>query len=133
MALTSAVLSVRGMTCSSCTSTIESNIGQLEGIKALEVSLEKGEVYVTFQQLSKLSPALIAEKISDMGFEASVKQLMGTEEVIFYFTGGAKSSAEINLLKEKLTSIEGVEKISISPASDTVSILLKGLPPDVVR
>jgi Cu+-exporting ATPase len=87
MTLSAAVLSVQGMTCTSCTSTIESNIEQLEGVTDIKISLEKGEVYVVFAPQSKLSPRILAEKISDMGFEASVKQSSETQEVVFYFKG----------------------------------------------
>jgi cation transport ATPase len=84
MALRTAVLSIQGMTC---TSTMESRIRQLEGVTDVRIALEKGEVYVEFVPQSKLSPGILAEKISDMGFEASVKQSTGTQEVIFYFKG----------------------------------------------
>jgi Cu+-exporting ATPase len=87
MTLSAAVLSVQGMTCTSCTSTIESNIEQLEGVTDVKVSLEKAEVYVVFASQSELSPRILAEKISDMGFEASVKQSSEPQEVVFYFKG----------------------------------------------
>jgi Cu+-exporting ATPase len=87
MTLSTAVLSVQGMTSTSCTTTIESVIEQLEGVNDIKISLEKGEVYVEYAPQSKLSPMILAEKISDMGFEASVKQSNETEEVVFYFKG----------------------------------------------
>jgi Cu+-exporting ATPase len=87
MALSTVVLSVQGMTCTSCTSAIESNIEQLDGVEDVGVSLEKGEVFVAFASESKLSPGILAEKICDMGFEASVKQSSETQEVVFYFNG----------------------------------------------
>jgi Cu+-exporting ATPase len=87
MTLSAAVLSVQGMTCTSCTSTIESNIEQLEGVTDIKISLEKGEVYVVFTPQSKLSPRILAEKISDMGFEASVKESSETQEVLFHLKG----------------------------------------------
>lgn len=87
MTLSAAVLSVQGMTCTSCTSAIESTIEQLEGVTDIKISLEKCEVYVVFAPESKLSPRILAEKICDMGFEASVKQSSETQEVVFYFKG----------------------------------------------
>jgi hypothetical protein len=44
-------------------------------------------MYVVFAPESKLSPRILAEKICDMGFEASVKQSSETQEVVFYFKG----------------------------------------------
>jgi copper chaperone CopZ len=84
MALSTAILSVQGMTC---TSTIVSSIGQLEGVMDVGISLEKGEVYVSYSLQSELSPQILAEKISDMGFEASVKDSSGTQEVVFCAKG----------------------------------------------
>jgi hypothetical protein len=84
MALSTAVPSVQGMTHKS---TIESNIEQLEGAAGSGVSLEKGDMCVTFAPQSKLSPGIPAEKISDMGLEASEKQSSGIQDVIFYFKG----------------------------------------------
>jgi len=84
MALSTAILSVQGMTC---TSTIVSRIGQLEGVMDVGISLEKSEVYVAFSPQLELSPWILAEKISDMGFEASVKESSGPKEVVFCSKG----------------------------------------------
>jgi copper chaperone CopZ len=84
MALSTAVLSVQGITC---TSTIVSRIGQLEGVMDVGISIEKGEVCVAFSPQSALSPQILAEKISEMGFEASVKESSGTQEVVFCSKG----------------------------------------------
>jgi len=84
MALSTAILSVQGMTC---TSTIVSKIGQLEGVMDVGISLEKGEVYVSFSLQSELSPQILAEKISDLGFKASVQESSGTREVVFCSKG----------------------------------------------
>ena len=84
MALSTAILSVQGMTCPS---TIVSRIGQLEGVKGVGISLEKGEVCVSFSPQSELSPRILAEKISDMGFKASVQESSGTQEVVFCSKG----------------------------------------------
>jgi len=84
MALSTAILTVQGMTC---TSTIVSSIGQLEGVVDVGISLENGEVYVAFLPQSELSPWILAEKISDMGFKASVKESSGPKEVVFCSKG----------------------------------------------
>jgi copper chaperone CopZ len=84
MALSTAILSVQGMTC---TSTIVSKIGQLEGVMDVGISLKKGEVYVSFSQQSELSPRILAEKISDLGFKAAVQESSGTREVVFCSKG----------------------------------------------
>ena len=87
MASSKTVLSVQGMTCKSCTTAIESKIGQLKGVEDLSISLEKGEVYVTLEPHSRLSPQMVAETISDMGFIALVKNATESQDVVFYFKG----------------------------------------------
>jgi len=115
------------------TSTVVSRIGQLEGIMDVGISLEKGEVYVVFSPHSELSPQILAEKICDMGFEASVKESSGTQEVVFCSKDGAKSKADAELLKQKLADIDGVENIIVSSGLDSVTVTLKGLLPDALR
>ena len=65
------VLSVAGMTCQSCVQLIESTVGQLPGVRAIKVSLQRNEAFVEHDphlvQTNKLSSA-----IYDMGFDASV-------------------------------------------------------------
>jgi len=84
MALSTAILTVQGMTC---TSTIVSRIGQLEGVMDVGISLEKGEVYVAFSPQSELSSWILAERISNMGFKASVKESSGPKEMVFCSKG----------------------------------------------
>jgi hypothetical protein len=84
MALSTTVSSVQGMTR---TSTVESNIEQVQGAAEFGVLLDKGEVYATFAPQSKLSPGILLKNISDMSHESSKKQPNGIQDVVFYFKG----------------------------------------------
>jgi hypothetical protein len=46
---------------------------------------------------------------------------------------GAKSTADSELLKQKLADIDSVENIVISSGLDSVTVTLKGLLPDALR
>ncbi len=42
-------LSITGMSCMGCVETVRSSIAQLEGIDSVNVSLDKGNAFVTFK------------------------------------------------------------------------------------
>jgi hypothetical protein len=45
---------------------------------------------------------------------------------------GAKSKADLELLKQKLADIDGAENIIMSSGLDSVTVTLKGLLPDAL-
>lgn len=66
-------LRVEGMTCHSCTSTIEGKLGKLQGVQRIRVSLDNKEAVVVYQP-----PLITAEEIKQQieaaGFTASFKK-----------------------------------------------------------
>ncbi|KNC81995.1 hypothetical protein SARC_05708 [Sphaeroforma arctica JP610] len=69
--LTSARLSIEGMTCTSCVKNIEVKIGSEIGVLKIKVDLVGCSASVTLDT-SLTSSAAVAEAIEDMGFEAAV-------------------------------------------------------------
>eukprot|EP00040_Diaphanoeca_grandis_P036846 m.237003 g.237003 ORF g.237003 m.237003 type:complete len:1321 (-) comp33697_c0_seq1:33-3995(-) len=62
---------VDGMTCGSCSATIEDVIGHSKGVKDIKVSWENGIAMVQYDP-TQTSPAVICEDIDDMGFPAKL-------------------------------------------------------------
>ncbi|EAU90446.1 copper P-type ATPase CtaA [Coprinopsis cinerea okayama7 len=62
-------LRIYGMTCGSCTSAIESGLGEVDGVASVSVSLAAESCEVRFDR-SKITPREMVEHISDMGFDA---------------------------------------------------------------
>ncbi|NXR52439.1 ATP7A ATPase, partial [Hippolais icterina] len=66
-------LKVEGMTCHSCTSTIEGKLGKLQGVQRIRVSLDNKEAVVVYQP-----PLITAEEIKQQieaaGFTATFKK-----------------------------------------------------------
>ncbi|KAF6761735.1 copper P-type ATPase CtaA, partial [Ephemerocybe angulata] len=62
-------LQVYGMTCGSCTSTIENGLAAVPGITSVSVSLATEMCTVKFDR-SQITPRDMVEHISDMGFDA---------------------------------------------------------------
>uniref|UniRef100_A0A803YJH3 Copper-transporting ATPase 1 n=1 Tax=Meleagris gallopavo TaxID=9103 RepID=A0A803YJH3_MELGA len=66
-------LKVEGMTCHSCTSTIEGKIGKLQGIQRIKVSLDNQEAVVMYQP-HLITAEEIKCQIEAAGFTASFKK-----------------------------------------------------------
>uniref|UniRef100_A0A8C3V7B7 P-type Cu(+) transporter n=1 Tax=Catharus ustulatus TaxID=91951 RepID=A0A8C3V7B7_CATUS len=66
-------LKVDGMTCHSCTSTIEGKLGKLQGIQRIRVSLDNKEAVVVYQP-SLITAEEIKQQIEGAGFTAAFKK-----------------------------------------------------------
>ncbi|XP_061454900.1 copper-transporting ATPase 1 isoform X2 [Rhineura floridana] len=66
-------LKVEGMTCHSCTSTIEGKIGKLQGVTRIKVSLDNQEAVVVYQP-HLITSEEIKDQIEAAGFIASIKK-----------------------------------------------------------
>ena len=60
-------IKVKGMSCQHCVMSVTKALGQLEGIKNVEVDLAKGEV--RFDNSKGVTSNLIEKAISDAGYE----------------------------------------------------------------
>ncbi|UJR35787.1 hypothetical protein I4U23_028535 [Adineta vaga] len=69
---TQKVFSVTGMTCQSCIKNIERNVGKIDGVKSVQVSLDEKEARVEFDS-GKTSEQAVIEKINGLGFQAQEK------------------------------------------------------------
>ncbi|XP_077141145.1 copper-transporting ATPase 1 [Ranitomeya variabilis] len=65
-------MKVEGMTCHSCTSTIEGKIGKLNGVKRIKVSLDSQEAHIIYQP-HLITADEIRSQIEEAGFTASIK------------------------------------------------------------
>ncbi|CAN2389666.1 Copper-transporting ATPase [Pristimantis euphronides] len=65
-------MKVEGMTCHSCTSTIEGKIGKLKGVQRIKVSLDSQEAHIIYQP-HLITAAEIRSQIEEAGFTASIK------------------------------------------------------------
>lgn len=63
------ILSVDGMTCSSCVRHVESALRRLEGIEKVEVNLEKGKVWVEHDP-SRSTSADLVRTLRGSGYES---------------------------------------------------------------
>jgi len=67
------VLSVSGMTCAACPITVRKALNKVAGVEKVEVSFEKQETLVTFDD-AKTNPEALAKATKDAGYPSRVKQ-----------------------------------------------------------
>ena len=58
---------VTGMTCGHCVSTVSTEVGKIDGVTAVDVKLEGGEVNVTSE--APLDGATVKAAVEEAGFE----------------------------------------------------------------
>lgn len=107
------VIHVDGMTCQSCVKNIEGNIGKVDGIENIMVNLEEKAAYVKYNPL-KLMPDGIAEKISDMGFDAYVSSKKNNALIARITVKGMTCQNCVNTIEAFVKKKEGVQFIRVS-------------------
>ncbi|WP_334118498.1 mercury resistance system periplasmic binding protein MerP [Limnobacter sp.] len=65
-------LSVPGMTCAACPITVKKAISKVEGVSKVDVTFEKREAIVTFDDV-KTSVQKLTKTTEDAGYPSSVK------------------------------------------------------------
>ena len=60
-------MKVKGMSCQHCVMSVTKALGQLEGIKNVQVDLAKGEV--GFDNLKEIASSRIEKAIQDAGYQ----------------------------------------------------------------
>ncbi|XP_076467909.1 copper-transporting ATPase 1-like isoform X2 [Babylonia areolata] len=113
-------ISIEGMTCQSCVRTIETAMGVEPGVQSISVSLDDRSGEVTFDS-SLLTPAKIAQMISDMGFTASVAEGGGMQSVVVAIKGMTCQSC-VRTIEGKLSEHPAVKTIRVSLAEQTGTI-----------
>ncbi len=60
-------LKVKGMTCQHCVMSVRKALGKLDGVKNVDVDLQKGEV--RFDDTKGTTPDVLKRAIEEAGFE----------------------------------------------------------------
>jgi copper chaperone CopZ len=67
-----ATIKVEGMKCAKCSSSVSKALKATEGVEAVEVSSEKGEAVIKYDD-QKVSEAKLREVINSTGFKAAAE------------------------------------------------------------
>lgn len=63
-------LNVKGMTCEHCVMSIKKGLGELKGVKNVEINLQEGRVSVEYNS-KDTNVETIKETIDDIGYEVT--------------------------------------------------------------
>jgi len=61
------ILKVKGMSCQHCVLSVKKALSQLDGVKNVEVDLQKGEI--RFENSKEVAPDRIKKAIEEAGYE----------------------------------------------------------------
>ena len=67
------VLSVSKMTCAACPITVKKALNKVAGVEKVEISFEKREAIVTFDD-AKTTPGALTKATTDAGYPSTVKR-----------------------------------------------------------
>ncbi|MCI0417769.1 MAG: cation transporter [Acidobacteria bacterium] len=66
-------IKVKGMTCGSCVVSVKKALTQTKGVKSAEVSLEKAQATVVYED-TQVNEQQLRDAINKTGFEAQAKE-----------------------------------------------------------
>uniref|UniRef100_A0A8C6CPD5 Copper-transporting ATPase 1 n=1 Tax=Moschus moschiferus TaxID=68415 RepID=A0A8C6CPD5_MOSMO len=125
MSVNSVTISVEGMTCSSCVWTIEQQIGKLNGVHHIKVSLEEKNATIIYDPKLQ-TPKTLQEAIDDMGFDAILhnpKPIPVLTETVF-LTVTTSLVPPWDHIQSTLLKTKGVTDIKISPQQRTAVVTI---------
>ncbi|WZZ85982.1 hypothetical protein YC2023_114561 [Brassica napus] len=118
---------INGMTCTSCSSTIESVLQSLNGVQRAHVALAIEEAEVHYDP-TLLSYDKLLEEIENAGFEAVLISTGEDVSKIDLKIDGEFTDESMMMIEKSLEALPGVQSVEISHGSDKISVLYK---PDV--
>ncbi|SHO79631.1 Similar to S.cerevisiae protein CCC2 (Cu(+2)-transporting P-type ATPase) [Malassezia sympodialis ATCC 42132] len=107
-------LHVKGMTCGSCVSSIETMLGQQSGIVSVSVALLAERAVVEFDA-AQWTREKVAEAIEDIGFDAEVLEEARDNEVTLSVYGMTCASCTSSV-ERALRDVPGVTSVAVSLA-----------------
>ncbi|CAN6980868.1 unnamed protein product [Brassica oleracea var. botrytis] len=120
---------INGMTCTSCSSTVERALESVNGVERAHVALAIEEAEIHYDP-SLVSSEKLLEAIENAGFEAILISTRTGEDVskITLKIDGEFTDESITIIERSLEAIHGVQKVEINPGNDKISVLYN---PDV--
>nr|XP_033800911.1 copper-transporting ATPase 1 isoform X2 [Geotrypetes seraphini] len=113
--ISSIIISVEGMTCTSCTETIEQKIGKLNGVYHIKVTLEGKTAFIIYNADIQTAESL-REAVDDMGFDATLPN--SAPQPVLTSTAAlgisAPSSLPADQIRGALLNVRGVLNVKTS-------------------
>jgi Cu+-exporting ATPase len=124
MGMERAVVGIEGMVCQSCVSNISSNLGKMEGVKNISVSLTDKNASITYDR-GLLSVEQLCGAIEELGFGASCEEMAagaGEEEgegvkKCFVRIEGMTCHSCVGLIESVVGDLGGVVSVTVTLAT----------------
>lgn len=115
---------IRGMTCTSCSTTVESALQSIQGVQRAQVALatEEAEIYYNPKTMSYDQ---LVKAIEDTGFEAVVISTGEDRSKIQLKVEGVRTDHSMRIIENSLQALPGVQNIEIDPTVQKFSLSYK--------
>lgn len=123
--LSEAVLSIGGMSCTSCSSTVTTTIQSLPGVLRCSVDLIGECATIIYHE--RISVNEIVTEIEDVGFDASVLIRRTFDEGLYHQDGAKEEGESSNINNEKDTKSYGTTQSQTQPTMIEATFALEGL------
>ncbi|KAA8520822.1 hypothetical protein F0562_011495 [Nyssa sinensis] len=115
---------IKGMTCTSCSTTLESALQVLPGVHKAQVALATEEAEVHYDP-KILSYNQLLEAIEDTGFEAILISTGDDRSKIQLRIDGVRTDNSMRIIENSLQALPGVQDIDIDPELKKFSLSYK--------
>ncbi|KAG9441214.1 hypothetical protein H6P81_017068 [Aristolochia fimbriata] len=115
---------IRGMTCTSCSTAVESALQALPGVQEALVALATEEAEVRYDP-KITSPNQIVQAVDDSGFAGILISTGEDRSKIQLKLDGVRTDKSMRMIESSLQALPGIEDIDIDPVLHKVSLSYK--------
>ncbi|KAL6986226.1 putative copper-transporting ATPase hma5 [Sarracenia purpurea var. burkii] len=117
-------IQIKGMTCTSCTTTVESALQVVPGVQKAQVALATEEAEVCYDS-KMVSCNQLIKAIEDTGFEAILITTGEDRSKIQLKVEGVQSLNSMRMIENSLQALPGVQDIDTDPELNKISLSYK--------
>ncbi|KAJ4955224.1 hypothetical protein NE237_012007 [Protea cynaroides] len=117
-------LRIKGMTCTSCSTTVESALRGIQGVKKAQVALATEEAEICYDQ-NIVSHNQLMEAVEGTGFEAILISTGDDISKIQLKVDGVRTDHSMRMIQNSLQALPGVEDVAIDPTALKISLSYK--------
>ncbi|XP_059643628.1 probable copper-transporting ATPase HMA5 [Cornus florida] len=115
---------IKGMTCTSCSSTVESVLQVIPGVQKARVALATEEAEIQYHP-KIVNYIQLLEAIEDTGFGAILISTGEDRNKIHLKIDGIRTDNSMRIIEESLQALPGVQDIEVDPELKKISISYK--------
>jgi Cu+-exporting ATPase len=116
------VVNVKGMSCASCVVKVEDGLLNIDGVENANVNFATEKASVEYDS-GKVTPADIAEKLKDIGYEAVGMDLAGDGgQKVTISVGGMTCAACVRRVENALKTVNGVTDAAVNLATARATV-----------